>query len=446
MMIKNVGQSIPSYIMWCFLLPTSLCGKIERILNGYWWRSSGNSSGGVRWMGWNKMSVPKCQGGLGFRDLHGFNLALLGKHIWNMCNKPTSLVSKIFKARYFRDTHILQASKGCDSSFIWTGIWEAKEQLRAGFRWVLGDGKNIRVFKDPWIKGKKEFCVENNHLNVVRNDLACDYIHPNSKAWDVQKVQRDFHENNVQLVLQTRIPLLDAADRIAWCDTTNGGYTVKSGYHYWMNLNSEMPGNAFSKSWNRLWNLPIPHKIRTFLWHFCKNNVPVRKLLRSKGVGAPTICPMCDTDIEHLLHVFFDCKFASDCWQIAGLNFDILSVEWAPDWLLDKIMNENENTVVKIAEVLWCIWFGRNKKVWEGQCITPSVAMDITVKQVEDWQTAMARKASLTCISSNPAVQKRIAWSPPTLGRVKLNVDASIYSGAASFNIGMVIGMKKVSL
>lgn len=35
-MVKNVGQSIPSYGMSCFLLPKLLCGDIERMLNGYW--------------------------------------------------------------------------------------------------------------------------------------------------------------------------------------------------------------------------------------------------------------------------------------------------------------------------------------------------------------------------------------------------------------------------
>lgn len=30
----------------------------------------------------------KSKGGLGFRDLYGFNLALLGKHVWNFLNNP----------------------------------------------------------------------------------------------------------------------------------------------------------------------------------------------------------------------------------------------------------------------------------------------------------------------------------------------------------------------
>lgn len=82
-LIKNVAQTIPSYCMSCFKVPKSLCQEIERMMNQYWWSSTGTSSEGIKWLGWEKMGLAKNCGGLGFRSLHGFNLALLGKHCWN---------------------------------------------------------------------------------------------------------------------------------------------------------------------------------------------------------------------------------------------------------------------------------------------------------------------------------------------------------------------------
>lgn len=139
-MVKNVAQTIPFHSMSCFLFPKSLCSAIERLINNYRWSSSGNNSRGIRWMAWDKMAIAKGKGELGFRDLHGFNLALLGKHIWNFSLKPNSLVAHIFKAHYFPGRHKLQANRGSDSSFIWAGIWEEKK-IKRGFRWFLGDGK-----------------------------------------------------------------------------------------------------------------------------------------------------------------------------------------------------------------------------------------------------------------------------------------------------------------
>lgn len=98
-LIRNVAQTIPSYCMSCFKIPTTLCQEIERLMNGYWWSSKGDHTKGIRWMAWDKMSVAKSEGGLGFRNLYGFNLALLGKHVWNFIKNPQSLVARVFKAR-----------------------------------------------------------------------------------------------------------------------------------------------------------------------------------------------------------------------------------------------------------------------------------------------------------------------------------------------------------
>lgn len=81
-LIRNVAHAIPSYSMSCFLLPISLCHELEQMFNNYWWRSGkGKDQKGLNWLSWNNMSNAKSKGGLGFGNLRGFNIALLGKHI-----------------------------------------------------------------------------------------------------------------------------------------------------------------------------------------------------------------------------------------------------------------------------------------------------------------------------------------------------------------------------
>lgn len=147
------------------------------------------------------MATDKSFGELGFRNLHGFNIALLRKHICKLCQNPTSLVARDSKARYFADEHILQAEKGSYSSFIRIGIWEAKETLYKGFRWVLDNGKAIRIFKDQWLRGKIDSCVEDLHMNNISDEKVCQFICPNSKDWDVHKVQHNFLKDDIQLNL-----------------------------------------------------------------------------------------------------------------------------------------------------------------------------------------------------------------------------------------------------
>ena len=120
-----------------------------------------------------------------------------------------------------------------------------------------------------------------------------------------------------------------------------------------------------SAGWKKLWSLKIPHKIRMFLWRICRNNVPVRNMLREKGVDIPILCPMCNIEVEHLLHIFFDCKFASECWKVMNLSYDMRNADSASNWLLHKLATTTDEEASVIATVLWGIWYARNLNVWE---------------------------------------------------------------------------------
>jgi len=47
---------------------------------------------------------------MSFKDLTAFNLAMLGKQAWKFMSEPHSLVSRIFKVRYFPNNSFMSAS------------------------------------------------------------------------------------------------------------------------------------------------------------------------------------------------------------------------------------------------------------------------------------------------------------------------------------------------
>lgn len=105
------------------------------------------------------MCMSKNEGGLRFRDIHGFNLSLLGKQCWKLLNEPNALVSRLTKARYYPNNHFLQADRSGGASYTWSGIWQAKEEMKKGLRWVVGNGKVINIATDRWLRTKEDFCV-----------------------------------------------------------------------------------------------------------------------------------------------------------------------------------------------------------------------------------------------------------------------------------------------
>lgn len=100
-LIKSVAQTIPSYAMSVFLLPLEITKDIERTISKYWWGSKPDGTRVIHWMCWEHLCKHKSTGGLGFRNFRDFNMALLGKQGWHFLTKPNSLVSRLYKARYF---------------------------------------------------------------------------------------------------------------------------------------------------------------------------------------------------------------------------------------------------------------------------------------------------------------------------------------------------------
>jgi hypothetical protein len=150
-LIKLVLQAIPSYVMSIFLIPDSLIDEIEKMMNSFWWGHGGSNHRGIHWMSWEKLSVHKNSGGMGFKDLTAFNLAMLGKQGWKIQSQPDSLVSRLFKARYFPNSNFLASSIGHNPSFVWRSISKAKFLVRAESRWCIGSRANIHVLEEPWL-------------------------------------------------------------------------------------------------------------------------------------------------------------------------------------------------------------------------------------------------------------------------------------------------------
>ncbi|KAL8148945.1 hypothetical protein AgCh_006084 [Apium graveolens] len=439
-LIRNVAQAIPSYSMSCFLIPKTLCQELERMFSNYWWRSGrSNDQKGVNWLAWSGMSTAKSKGGLGFRNLYGFNIALLGKHIWNFLYNPNSLVDRLFKAKYFPSSNVLKAGKWSGSSFVWHSIWTAKEELCNGFRWVLGNDKDIVATKDPWLRKKSDFRVENSAVYDGRDETISSLFIPNEKQWNVRLIKDRFVKEDADVILAVPIPQREVMDRVAWIDSPNGIYSAKSGYRFWYNLKFRTNAVPQSVGWKKVWHLRIPNKIKVFIWKFLRNVVPTRKRLSERGIRIGITCPICLSDIEHMTHLFFECEFARGCWEHANLVYDWSEVEYAHDWLLSKVSSAPMEEVSKICVVLWGVWHWRNKKVWDAKSVSSAFAMDSSFSIQREWLEAKGIQVVVSSHTSRVKHQEVHKWKCPDPGTIKINMDASIFQNAQLFTVGMVM-------
>ncbi|XP_074359592.1 uncharacterized protein LOC141699321 [Apium graveolens] len=228
-------------------------------------------------------------------------------------------IPALLKARYYPDCSLLQANRTGGSGLTWSGIWEAKEFVKNGLRWFMGDGRSIHIYQDRWLRGKPNYCVDQyTQQQANRYTKVCDFLLENQKAWDERKIKSTFNTTDAEAILAVRVSQNSTRDRVAWLHTINGQFNVKSGYHLWQTAKNRVTDVQQSDGWGKLWRLCIPHKIRVFLCRLCRNNVPVRYVLREKGFMVPISCSMCTGDIEHLIHLFFECNFAKGLLALYG--------------------------------------------------------------------------------------------------------------------------------
>jgi hypothetical protein len=160
------------------------------VMSKYWWAGSLDKRG-MHWQSWEKMSIPKSKGGLGFRDLGIFNDAMLAKQAWRLLERPGSLCARVLLARYSKGGDVLSASCPKGASPTWKAICKGREVLRKGLIRRIGDGRTTEIWHDQWIDG----ITSMKPLGRADDDpvqLVSDLLHEDSNQWDEEKVQRIF--------------------------------------------------------------------------------------------------------------------------------------------------------------------------------------------------------------------------------------------------------------
>jgi ribonuclease HI len=440
-LLKAVIQSIPTYTMSVFQLPKTLCKDINTMMAKFWWGHKGNDSR-IAWMSWERMGKPKEKGGMGYRDLENFNLALLAKQGWRLLQNPTSLVAKIFKEKYHPGEDFLESGLGRRPSFAWRSIWNAKKLLQQGLIWRVGDGSSIHIWHDRWIPKPSTYTIQSPIRCLDNEATVKELIDADTLWWNIPLVQELFLKEEAELICSIPICPGRQRDRLVWVGTKNGVYSVKSAYHLARECSEAARGScsdstAESQQWKNVWHLKGPPIVKTFLWQACNEILPTRANLYRKGIISDPLCPICGLESETVGHILWSCPSASDVWAICMPTIQKCSL--------------TEDTFANILEMMRCrlednqmqhwtviarlLWLRRNKFIFENGFQTPMELSRIAQVQVESFNEAeKGRRGHRSCPIS-VGVQ---IWNKPPLGVVKLNWDAAVNVKEQKMGLGII--------
>jgi hypothetical protein len=181
-------------------------------------------------MSWERLAMHKSHGGMGFKDLTAFNLPMLGKQGWKFQTDTDSLVSRLFKARYFPHDTYLTASLGHNPSYVWRSILQACFIVRGGAMWCIGSGESIPILREPWLSDGG--CIEGfqDTSRLLMGPYVQSLINTTTKTWNLGVIQQVFSPEDVRLILNTPLVKSVGEDRLVWNVEKNSFYSVKSAY------------------------------------------------------------------------------------------------------------------------------------------------------------------------------------------------------------------------
>ncbi|XP_048620311.1 uncharacterized protein LOC106408459 [Brassica napus] len=344
-LIKSILLALPTYVMSNFLLPLEICENLANAIAQFWW-SSNPPKRGIHWAKWEKVCLPREEGGIGFRMIHEFNLALLAKQLWRLVQFPDSLVARVLRGRYYRLSSPLRANAVTSPSYVWTSISAARKLLLLGIRQKIHSGYEVKVWEDPWIPSTPARPAVPIALVMHPNMRVSDLIDQGVKEWDVGLLENYVHPEDIPFIRSLAISSTHRRDTFCWDFIRNGQYTVKSGYWVAQNL---------------------------------------LKVAEEKDVlepyKAPSLCveiegsyeDICGEVEETVTHAIFECPPALQVWSLSstptGPNiFPLSSVYANMDYLFWR-----KNSIIGPEQdrdpypwIIWYIWKARNEKLFRG--------------------------------------------------------------------------------
>lgn len=384
-LLKAIALALPTYTMSCFLLPKTICKQIISLMSEFWWRNN-RESRGMHWKCWHHLTQSKDKGGLGFKNLEDFNVALLGKQLWRLITHPDSLLCRVFKTRYFRPSDPLNATLGFRPSYAWRSMIAAQTLIKQGARVVIGNGRSTKLWEERWIGSMSASMVTSTKqvspqlkMRVAKAEKVCDLMTQTGREWDMELIRNIFPDETQERILAINPQGIIGEDTYTWDFSKTGHYTVKSGY--WVQRNvinvSQKHQGADQPSldglYQQIWKLSTSPKIHHFIWRCVSDALPTAATMRKRHISKDGSCGRCAMDKETANHILFKCPYARLVWALSPICAPP-NGEW-PDSLcanLYRVMNHKQHPHPEFAKddlvpwLLWRIWKNRNDYLFKG--------------------------------------------------------------------------------
>ncbi|KAA3463577.1 LINE-1 reverse transcriptase isogeny [Gossypium australe] len=213
---QSVLLSIPTYFMQTMKIPQGVCDEIERVARQFIWGSSEKNSK-MALVGWDTICQPKGRGGLGLRHLNDQNSSFLMKIGFSLVSKSDTLWVRILRAKHGWKGQLPETISKNKCSHLWRSLSKLWPSVRENLIWSIGNGADVRCWKDPWIPGMGSLISKIPSSSNLNLDCCVREMVNNEGSWNLDLFRVWLPEEIINRITSIPPPHPDAGvDRVIW--------------------------------------------------------------------------------------------------------------------------------------------------------------------------------------------------------------------------------------
>ncbi|KAG2289674.1 hypothetical protein Bca52824_049278 [Brassica carinata] len=189
-----------------------------------------------------------------------------------------------------------------------------------------------------------------------------------------------------------------ALDKHCWLPTKDGEYSTQTGYFTALEMKntSNLPHTTQTNvDWRKdIWTVPLPPKLRVFLWEITKRALPLGENLETRGLTENLTCTHCGMK-ETASHLFLHCQFAVYIWSaapISNMAVNTTALDFKEALKLGTKLTNLPPTGLHMGPlfpcIVWNIWITRKLKIFENMVFKPAETLSKAIADAREWQEA----------------------------------------------------------
>lgn len=256
-------------------------------------------------------------------------------------------------------------------SFWWRDVMRLNTIYRRVARCTLGDGSMVSFWNDLWSSSVLSLEFPRLHSFAKCTSISVQSLMMEQELDELFYLPLSTQAHDELLLLQSHLEVIEYDDTASdsWSPIWGPKYSSRQFYAHVFNA---VEAHPFYKI---LWRSGCIPRVKFFAWLILVDRLNTKTMLRRRHINIQddVFCVLCATGTEEDIdHLFFDCPFATQCWNSIGFSWDTSMP------LVERLVaaNNDHNLPFFTEAALiatWELWKLRNDKVFQRRTPTPAI-------------------------------------------------------------------------